>query len=99
MKQFKLKRQLMYGMNGEDVRLMQKLLNIANDADGFYQGRLPESGSFDMFRTRICLTKFQQWFDIDPTYCYDSPTHGMLITVVNTILRTRNTPEYLLYST
>ena len=98
MKQFKLKRQLMYGNSGEDVRLMQKLLNFVNSVNLFYDGKIPENGMFDMFRTRVCLSKFQIWCEIENNYCYDRDTHGMLITAVNTILESRNAPSYQMYS-
>jgi hypothetical protein len=87
----------MYGTKGEDVKLMQKLLNLVNDQNRFYEGRLPEDGFFDMFRTRVCLSKFQDWCEVARTYCYEPDTHGMLITAVNTILAAKNTPGYLFY--
>lgn len=98
MKQFKLKRNLIYGMSGEDVRTMQKLLNFTNDANGFYEGRIPENGSFDMFRTRVCLSKFQTWCEIENNHCYDLDTHGMLITAVNTVLESAHAPSSQMYS-
>lgn len=88
----------MYRTNGEDVRLMQKLLNFANNLYLFYDGRIPENGTFDMFRTRICLSKFQTWCEIENNYYYDRDTHGMLITAVNEILKGRNAPSYQMYS-
>lgn len=98
MNQFKLKRKLIYGMHGEDVRLMQKLLNFTNDTNSFYNGRIPENGSFDMFRTRVCLSKFQTWCDIENNYIYDLDTHGMLLTAVNTILESCHAPSSQMYS-
>lgn len=88
----------MYGMSGEDVRLMQKLLNFTNDAYLFHNGKIPENGTFDMFRTRVCLTEFQNWCDIENTHCYDAQTHGMLITTVNGILERQNAPSYQMYT-
>jgi hypothetical protein len=96
-RKFHLKRQLMYGMKGEDVRMMQQWLATANDCYRFYERPIPTTGYFDMFQTQIALAHFQDWAEMERTHCYDLGTHSYLHTCVNETLKMLNYPDYSLW--
>ena len=96
-RRFHLKRQLMYGMKGEDVKMMQQWLATANDCYQFYERPIPTTGYFDMFQTQIALAHFQDWAEMERTHCYDLDTHSYLHTCVNETLKLWNYPDYSLW--
>jgi hypothetical protein len=89
-RRFALTRVLKAGMQGEDVKKLQRWLNTINLAYGFsnfYPDGVPENGKFQTFILLPFYHEYLQWSGYPIDHDYDWEVHSYACTDVNLALQ------------
>ena len=97
-KRFILTRSLKVGMKGEDVKTLQKWLNIVNTSFKFsecFKEGIPENGQFQTFFLGIFYHEYLRHIGQPINHVYDQEIHEILCKHVNSVLffKSWDTPE------